>query len=289
MLSNIGWIGLACLSALFAGLTSILAKVGLNHIDSSLATALRTIFVLFFSYVVVLFTGHFEQIYTLHLQTWFFLICSGLTTGLSWLCYFKALQIGDVNKVAAIDKCSTVLTMILALIFFHEKLTWLKILSMILILIGTMLMLEKQKHITRDEKKSWLVYACGSAFFASLTAIVSKIGMININSHLGTMIRTFVVLIMAWLMVFIQGNQKDLYNIKRKNILFIVLSAIATGLSWLCYFKALQLGDVSIVVPIDKLSIVVTFLFSVLFLKEQVTKKSLLGLIFIIGGTLLLV
>ena len=282
------WVILACLSALFAGITAILAKIGLKDVDSSLATALRTIVVLFCAFVMVLIVGSFNQIKTIDFKTFILLMLSGLATGASWLCYFKALSIGDVNKVVPIDKTSTILTMILAFIIFQESLSLLKIISMIIMLIGTMLMIEHKKSVTTNEKSTWLMYACGSAIFASLTTIIAKLGMSNIDSNLGTFIRTIFVLIMAWVMVFVQGSHHDIKKINNKNYLFLFLSGITTGLSWLCYYKALQLGDASIVAPIDKLSIVVTIIFSYFILKEKLTLKSLLGLGLIVLGTVLL-
>lgn len=288
MVENAGWVALALGSALFAGITSILAKIGLKNINSSLATALRTIIVLFFSWIMVLITDCQGQIKLIDGQTFLILAASGIATGASWLCYFRALQLGDVNKVASIDKSSTILTMILAVIFFNESLTLIKTAAMIIIMIGTCLMIEKNKEVMKPKNNNWFIYAFASAFFAALTSIIAKMGMTNINSNLGTFIRTVVVLIMAWVVVFVQGSISEIKEINQKNVIFLILSGIATGLSWLCYFKALQLGDASIVVPIDKLSIVVTVLFSVIVLKEAISKKIVLGLILIIGGTMIL-
>lgn len=288
MFENLSWIILALGSALFAGITAILAKVGLKNVNSTLATALRTIIVLLFSWIMVLVTNCQNQISLIGGWTFMILAASGIATGASWLCYFRALQLGDVNKVAPIDKSSTILTMILAFIFFNESLTLIKITAMIIIMIGTYMMIEKKKGVVKTKNNSWFIYALASAIFASLTSIIAKIGMANINSNLGTFIRTAVVLVMAWLVVFVQGGIREIKEINQKNIIFLVLSGIATGLSWLCYFKALQIGEASIVVPIDKLSIVVTVLFSVFILKESISKKAVIGLILIVIGTMML-
>ena len=283
------WIAFAFGSAIFAGVTSILAKIGIKNTDSTAATAVRTIIILFFSWVMVFVTGQFGGISDISGKTLTFLILSGLATGGSWLCYFKALQIGDVNKVTPVDKSSTVLTMLLAFIILGEELNLLKIVCIILIGAGTYLMIEKKKTDVKTTGKGWLFYAVLSAVFASLTSILGKIGISDVPSNLGTAIRTIVVLIMAWVMVFVTKKQDELKKIDRKSMLFICLSGLTTGLSWLCYYKALQDGQASIVVPIDKLSILVTVAFSYIVLKEKLTKKSFLGLVLITAGTLLLV
>lgn len=283
------WIAFAFFSALFAGATSILAKIGIKNIDSTAATAVRTIIILLFSWLMVLFTGQLGGITDISGKTFAFLILSGLATGGSWLCCFKALQIGDVNKVAPIDKSSTILTMLLAFIILGEEPTPMKVFCIILIGAGTYLMIEKKQPDKRNEGKGWLFYAVLSAVFASLTSILGKIGISGVASNLGTAIRTAVVLIMAWTMVFFTKKQGELKSIDRKSMVFICLSGITTGLSWLCYYKALQDGQASIVVPIDKLSILITIAFSRIVLKEQLTKKSSLGLVLITAGTLLLV
>ena len=282
------WIGLACLSALFAGVTAVLAKIGLKNVDSSLATALRTIIVLIFSWIMVLFAGTQEQLKYIDSNTVLVLCFSGIATGLSWLCYFKALQLGDVNKVTPIDKSSTILTMLLAFIFFDEKITMLKIISMIIMSLGTYMMIEKKQVVNKVTNNHWLLFALASALFASLTAIIAKIAMLNIDSNLGTFIRTAVVLIMAWGIVFYQQRYHTIKEITKKNWLFLFSSGITTGLSWICYYKALQLGEASIVVPIDKLSIIVTIIFSYFVLKESLSKKAVAGLILIVAGTMLL-
>lgn len=283
------WIAFAFGSAFFAGVTSILAKIGIKNTDSTAATAVRTIIILFFSWIMVFVTGQFGGINNISGKTLTFLILSGLATGGSWLCYFKALRIGDVNKVTPVDKSSTVLTMLLAFIILGEELSLLKIICIVLIGAGTYLMIEKKETDKQTTGKGWLFYAVLSAVFASLTSILGKIGISGVPSNLGTAIRTIVVLIMAWVMVFVTKKQGELKKIDRKSMLFICLSGLTTGLSWLCYYKALQDGQASIVVPTDKLSILVTVAFSCIVLKEKLTKKSLLGLVLITVGTLLLV
>lgn len=282
------WILYAFGSAFFAGITAILAKIGIKNTDSNLATAIRTIVILIFSWLMVFIVGSFNTITELTTKTIIFLILSGLATGLSWLCYFKALQIGNVNKVTPIDKSSTILTMVLAIIFLGEKITILKVISIILIGIGTYLMIEKKKDNKQSKDNKWLLYAFGSAIFASLTSILGKIGIEGVESNLGTAIRTIVVLVMAWIVVFVTKKQSEIKNIDKRSWEFLLLSGLTTGLSWLCYYKALQEGEASIVVPIDKLSIVITIAFSYIILKEKLNKKSILGLIGIIIGTLLL-
>lgn len=282
------WILYAFGSAFFAGITAILAKIGIKNTDSNLATAVRTIVILIFSWLMVFIVGSFNTINELTIKTIIFLILSGLATGLSWLCYFKALQLGNVNKVTPIDKSSTILTMVLAMIFLGEKITFLKFISIILIGIGTYLMIEKKKDNKQAKDNKWLLYAFGSAIFASLTSILGKIGIEGVESNLGTAIRTIVVLVMAWIVVFVTKKQSEIKKIDKRSWKFLLLSGLTTGLSWLCYYKALQDGEASIVVPIDKLSIVITIVFSYFILKEKLSKKSMLGLIGIIVGTLLL-
>ena len=282
------WILFAFGSAIFAGLTSILAKCGIKKTDSTVATAVRTVIVLIFSWIMVFLTGSQSQIRSIDNKTLIFLILSGLATGASWLCYFKALQLGDINKVVPIDKSSTVLTILLAFLFLHEKISAPKAAGVILIAIGTFLMIEK-KASEKDKKpegKSWLLYAFLSAIFASLTAILGKLGISGVESNLGTAIRTGVVLVRAFLMVFVTGKQSKIKEIPGREFLFIILSGFATGGSWLCYYKALQDGLASVVVPIDKLSILVTVAFSYFVFHEKLTKKSALGLTLIVAGTL---
>lgn len=283
------WIFFAIGSSFFAGITSILAKCGIKKTDSDVATAIRTIVVLLFSWFMVLITGTWSGIMLVDGKTLLFLLLSGFATGASWLCYFHALQKGDINKVVPIDKSSTVLTILLALIFLKEGLTWAKAISVILIGVGTMLMITvKESGQEGKNGNGWLIYAVLSAVFASLTAILGKVGIEGIDSNLGTAIRTTVVLVMAWLMVLIRGKQNEIKKIEKKELGFIILSGFATGASWLCYYRALQNGPASVVVPIDKLSILVTISFSWIVFHERLTKKSAFGVIFITIGTLLL-
>ncbi len=283
------WVIFAFASALFAGLTAILAKCGIRKTDSDAATAIRTIVVLLFSWLMVWIVGSGPTVTSLSAKTWIFLILSGLATGGSWLCYFRALQQGDVNKVVPIDKSSTILTILLALIFLGEPVSWLKGLAILFIGAGTFLMIEK-KSVSGEkrEKKSWLIYAVLSAVFASLTSILGKIGINGVESNLGTAIRTGVVLVMAWLIVLVKGKQHTLRSVPQKELVFLILSGLATGGSWLCYYKALQDGLASVVVPIDKLSILVSIGFSALVFKEHLSKKAALGLGLIVAGTLLM-
>ena len=282
------WILYAFGSAFFAGITAILAKIGIKNTDSNLATAIRTIVILLFSWLMVFIVGSFNTITELSNKTIVFLILSGLATGLSWLCYFKALQLGNVNKVTPVDKSSTILTMILAMIFLGEKITVLKVICILLIGIGTYLMIEKKEDTKQAKDNKWLYFALGAAFFASLTSILGKVGIEGVESNLGTAIRTIVVLVMAWIVVFVTKKQGEIKNIDKKSWIFLILSGLTTGLSWLCYYKALQDGEASVVVPIDKLSILVTIAFSYFILKEKLNKKTIFGLILIVTGTLLL-
>lgn len=283
------WILYAFGSAFFAGITAVLAKIGIKNVNSHLATALRTVVVLAFAWLMVVVVGSGGQIGSLSAHTWTFLVLSGLATGASWICYFRALQLGDVNKVAPIDKSSTVLTMILAFLFLGEPFSANMLIGMVLILSGTLLMIQKKKtEAPAAGGKSWLVWAVASAVFASLTAILGKVGIQGVESNLGTAIRTVVVLALAWGIVFARGLQKQISVIDGKSWLFLALSGLATGLSWLCYYRALQMGSASLVAPIDKLSILVTVLFSYLFLKEKLSCRAVVGLALLTGGTLLL-
>ena len=282
------WVLFAFGSAMLAGLTSVLAKCGIKKTDSTVATAIRTIVVLIFSWLMVFVVGSQETISAIGGRTLLFLVLSGLATGASWLCYFKALQLGDVNKVVPIDKSSTVLTILLAAIFLQEGVSLTKGIGVVLIAVGTFLMIEKKQSGGETKSAAWLWYALGSAVFASLTAILGKVGISGVESNLGTAIRTGVVLLMSWVMVFVTGKQGALKAIPKNELFFICLSGLATGGSWLCYYKALQDGPASVVVPIDKLSILVTVLFSYLVFREKLTKKSALGLAGIVAGTLLI-
>lgn len=284
------WILFAVGSSFFAGITAILAKCGIRKTDSDVATAIRTVVVLLFSWLMVLVTGAWTPDTRISGKTLLFLILSGFATGASWLCYFRALQKGDINKVVPIDKSSTVLTILLALIFLHEGLTWVKVVSILLIGVGTMLMISKKESDNEEKKQggSWLLYAVLSAVFASLTAILGKVGITDINSNLGTAIRTTVVLLMAWLMVCVTGKQHQIRGIEKKELAFIALSGIATGASWLCYYRALQDGPASVVVPIDKLSMLITIAFSYIVFHEKLSRKAAVGVVSITAGTLLL-
>lgn len=287
------WVAFACGSAFFAGITAILAKCGIREADSTVATAIRTIVVLAFAWVMVAVVGSSGQIGSITPMTWAFLGLSGLATGASWLCYFKALQLGDVNKVVPIDKSSTVLTMLLAFLLLGEPLSWVSVVAMVLILAGTLMMIERKPAAPSagapSKGGSWLVFAVLSAVFASLTAILGKVGIEGVESNLGTAIRTIVVLVMSWVMVAVTGKAGTVRAVPRRELLFICLSGLATGASWLCYYKALQDGLASVVVPIDKLSILVTIAFSHLVFGEKLTARSGVGLALIVAGTLLMV
>ena len=281
------WILFAFGSAFFAGITAILAKCGIRKTDSTVATAVRTIVVLLFSWLMVFVVGSQDQLGSIDPNTWLFLILSGLATGASWLCYFRALQLGDINKVVPVDKSSVILTMLLAFLFLQEPITPFGGIGVVLIAAGTFLMIEKKDVEQKEgQKKSWFLYAAGSAIFASLTSILGKIGISGVESNLGTAIRTAVVLLMAWVMVFVAGKTGEVRKIPKNELGFICLSGIATGASWLCYYRALQDGLASIVVPIDKLSILVTVAFSYFVFHERLSKKSAIGLVLIVAGTL---
>ncbi|WP_075718033.1 EamA family transporter [Roseburia sp. 499] len=285
------WIFFAAGSAVFAGATAILAKVGVKNTDSDVATALRTLVVLLFSWLMVFVTDSYIPLESVSEKNLLLLVLSGIATGASWLCYFKALQLGDVNKVTPIDKTSTVLTMILAFFFLGESLTMVMFIGMVGILTGTMLMIEKKEVTDRQKEKGnslWLIYAVLSAVFASLTSILGKLGMEGIPSNYGTAVRTCVVLVMAWIVVFLQKKQAKVRGIEKKSWIFLVFSGVTTGLSWLCYYRALQEGPASIVVPIDKLSVLITIVFARIFLKEKLTKKAVVGLMVLVAGTLVL-
>lgn len=283
------WLMFAVGSALFAGLTSILAKCGIRKTDSTVATAIRTIVVLIFSWAMVFLVGSQDRLGSIGGKTLLFLVLSGLATGASWLCYFRALQLGDINKVVPIDKSSTVLTILLAALLLGEGIGLTRGLGVVLIAAGTLLMIEKKAGETgKTEGTAWLWYALGSAVFASLTAILGKVGISGVESNLGTAIRTGVVLVMSWVMVFVAGKQPALKAIPKRELGFIYLSGLATGGSWLCYYRALQDGPASLVVPIDKLSILVTVLFSYVVFHEKLSRRSALGLVLLVGGTLVM-
>ena len=280
------WLFYAIGSAFFAGVTSILAKCGIRKTDSTVATAVRTIVILVFSWIMVFVAGSQNQITGISGRTLLFLILSGAATGASLLCYFKALQIGDINKVVPIDKSSTVLTILLALIFLQEGISLPKAAAVAVIAAGIFLMIEKKDvQETKSGRGGWFLYAAGSAFFASLTAILGKIGITGVESNLGTAIRTCVVLVMAWLMVLATGKQGEVKKIGRKELAFICCSGIATGASWLCYYRALQEGPASVVAPVDKLSVLVTVAFSYFVFGEKLGKKEAAGLALLTAGT----
>ena len=281
------WIIMAVLSALFAGLTSILAKCGIRKTDSDVATALRTIVVLLFSWIMVFIIGSVNTIAQITPKSLLFLILSGIATGASWICYFKALSVGDVNKVVPVDKSSTVLTVLLAIILFSEtNHIAVKLVGTVLLAVGIFLMIEKKKADAKQTKVLWLPYAIGSAVFAALTSILAKVGIEGVESNLATAIRTGVVLVMAWLIVLIKDKQKQLKSLDKKELGFIALSGLATGGSWLCYYYAIQNGVVSVVVPIDKMSVVVTVVFSYFVFKEKLSRKAIIGLALMVIGTL---
>ena len=283
------WFGFAVGSAFFAGITSILAKCGIKRTDSDVATAIRTIVVLIFAWIMVVVTGTGSVITSISARTMTFLILSGIATGASWLCYFKALQLGDVNKVVPIDKSSTVLTILLAFIILGENISVWKLIGIIGIGAGTFLMIQKKDSAgEKKTEKGWFIYAVLSAVFASLTSILGKIGISGVDSNLGTAIRTVVVLFMAWIVVFVKGKQCEVKKVEKKELVYIVLSGIATGSSWLCYYRALQTGPASVIVPIDKLSILISIAFSYVVFKEKLSKKAFAGLVLIVAGTLVM-
>lgn len=282
------WLIFAIGSAFFAGITAILAKCGIKQTDSTVATAVRTVVVLLMSIMMVLIAGSAGTITQVSGKTWLFLVLSGLATGGSWLCYFKALQIGNVNKVVPVDKSSTVLAMLLALIFLHEEISLTKCIGIMAVSAGIFLMIEKKQVNEERHGACWLPFAVMSAVFAALTSILGKIGIDGVESNLGTSIRTAVVLVMAWLMVIVTRKTHEVRKIPPKEFLFICLSGLATGASWLCYYKALQDGPASVVVPVDKLSILVTVLFSWVVFHEKLSVRSLIGLVVLTAGTLIM-
>ena len=285
------WIAFAFGSAFFAGVTSILAKSGIRKTESTVATAIRTIIVLIFSWIMVFITGSQNQLGSIGGKTLLFLILSGIAAGTSWLCYFKALQLGDINKVVPIDKSSTVLTILLAVLLLGEPIGLFQGIGVLLMGAGTFLMIEKKAETNGAsvQGKGWMLYAFGSAIFASLTSILGKIGIEGVESNLGTAIRTAVVLVMAWIMVLVTGKAEAVREIPGKELSFICLSGLATGGSWLCYYRALQDGLASVLVPIDKLSILVTVAFSWLVFHEKLTVRSGWGLVLIVAGTLAMI
>lgn len=283
------WILMACLSAVFAGLTAILAKCGIRKTDSDLATAIRTMVVLLFAWTMVLVVGSADTITAIAPKSLLFLLLSGAATGASWICYFKALSVGDVNKVVPVDKASTILTILLAILLFGETdHLAVRMTGVAMLTVGIFMMIEKKDAKQPAKGGNWLIYAVLSAVFAALTSVLAKIGITGVESNLGTAVRTGVVLIMAWGIVFAKGKQRLLENIDDKELVFIILSGIATGASWLCYYYAIQNGIVSVVAPIDKLSIVITIAFSRIVFKEKLSKKALTGLLLMVSGTLIM-
>lgn len=286
------WMAYAIGSAIFAGVTAILAKLGVEKTDSNVATAIRTGVVLVFAWLMVFVVGSQGQLANIDAKTAFFLIVSGLCTGASWLCYFRALQLGRIDQVVPVDKSSIVLTVVLAFIVFGEPVSGFSVVGIILIALGTFLMIEKKQdeesQSNKPTKQSWLIFAIGAAVFASLTTILGKVGIEGVESNLGTAIRTIIVLVMAWVVVAVSGKAHEARSIPRKELIFICLSGVATGASWLCFFRALQEGPASVVVPIDKLSIVVSIAFAYFVFGEKLTKRSGIGLAAIVAGTLLM-
>lgn len=284
------WLIAAILSAVFAGLTAILAKCGIKKTDSDVATAIRTVVVLIFAWVMVFVVGSAKEITSIETKPLIFLLLSGLATGASWICYFKALSMGDVNKVVPIDKSSTILSVLLAIICFGEtEQLAVKLIGTAILAVGIFMMVEKKQNGQKEEHRAWMIYAVLSALFAALTSILAKIGISGVESNLGTAIRTGVVLLMAWIIVFAKGKQRQIRTLDKKEFVFIALSGIATGASWLFYYYAIQNGIVSVVVPIDKLSIVFTVAFSFFVFKEKLSRKAFAGLALMVVGTLLMV
>ena len=284
------WLIAAILSAVFAGLTAILAKCGIKKTDSDVATAIKTVVVLIFAWVMVFVVGSAETITSIETKPLIFLLLSGLATGASWICYFKALSMGDVNKVVPIDKSSTILSVLLAIICFGEtEQLAVKLIGTAILAVGIFMMVEKKQSERKEESRVWMIYAVLSALFAALTSILAKIGVSGVESNLGTAIRTGVVLLMAWIIVFAKGKQQQIRTLDKKELVFISLSGIATGASWLFYYYAIQNGIVSVVVPIDKLSIVFTVAFSYFVFKEKLSRKAFAGLALMVVGTLLMV
>lgn len=283
------WLAAAILSSVFAGLTAILAKCGIKKTDSDVATAIRTVIVLIFSWLMVFVVGSAGTITQISSRSLLFLVLSGAATGASWICYFKALSLGDVNKVVPIDKSSTILSVLLAIICFGEtEHLLIKLISTALLGIGILLMVEKKAQGNEVTDRSYILYAIGSAVFAALTSILGKMGITGVESNLGTAIRTVVVLIMVWVIVFMKGKQSQLRHLDQKELIFLFFSGIATGASWLCYYYAIQNGVVSIVVPIDKMSILLTIAFSYFVFGETLSKRAAAGLCLMTVGTLIM-
>ena len=280
------WIIYALLASFFAGITAVFAKMSVSDIDSSFSSSLRTIVILVFFLILVMFKDLFNQINVIDTKTFIFLVLSGISTTLLWIFYFKALKLGNVNSVASIDKTSIVITLLLSSIFLSEKITLVKIISSILIIGGTFIMNKKD---SKEKDNKWLIYAILTAIFTSTTTIFGKIGLEKINTILSTLIRTFIVFILIWLYVLFTKKYKDYKKLKLNDIKYIILSGLTTGLSWLCYYAALQKGQASLVFPIEKLNIVFTVIFSCILLKEKINKKEIVGLSSIVIGTIILI
>lgn len=281
---------LALLAALFAGLTSILAKIGIEDVNSNLATAIRTVIVLIVAFIIVVITGVWDTVNDISNKALLFLVLSGLTTGLSWLSFFKALQIGVVSKVIAIDKSSVVLTIALSFIILKEPATLFVISGGVIIAIGTLVLVGRKKEEQKGKvTQSYIFLALMASIFAALTSVLAKIGIEGVDSNVATLIRTVVIIVFAWAVVFFQGTHKEIKRIRKKSFLFLILSGLATGLSWLCYFAAIALGNVSVVAPIDKFSVVITMVLSFIFLKEKPEKNTIIGAVIITLGTVLLI
>lgn len=280
------WILAAIGSAFFAGVVSILAKLSIKTTDSDVATAIRTFVVLVFAWTAAAVAGSLDTIAQLSGKTWMFLILSGAATGGSWICYFKALSVGDVNKVVPVDKSSAVLASLMAIILFAEvKNLAVKLVCIVAILLGTLLMIEKKDDVRASSGQAWLPYAVLAAVFAALTSVLGKVGIDGVESNLGTAIRTCVVLAIAWAIVAGKGKLALVRQIDGRELGCLVLSGIATGASWLCYYFAIQTGVVSVVIQIDKLSILVSLIFARLVFDERLTAKGRIGLALLVVGT----
>lgn len=281
------WIVYAVLSAIAAGITTIFLKKGIHTTNTNVALALRTLVVLIFSIVIVLIIGSYKEIYYINTKTWVFLILSGFSTGAGWYYYYKALQIGNVKNVSPLSKSSLVLTIILSFILLNEKITLLKIISLIIITLGTYYIIDYKKTEEKKENNNkWIIYALLSLIFSALTPIFGKIGIENVESNLGTSIRVFVVVISAWLILFIKKKYKEIKNINKSEIKYIIISGITGGSSWLLYYKALQNGITSAVAAIDKLSVLVAVILSYFIFNEKMKVKEVIGLILILIGTI---
>lgn len=283
------WLVAAVLSAVFAGITAILSKCGIKNTNSDVATAIRTSVVLVFAWLIVFATGAYKTLAAISVKSWVFLILSGLATGASWICYFKALSLGEVSKVAAVDKSSVVLSVLFAIIIFPDERTlwWVKLICLALLAAGTFLMTDIKRGGAQG-RFLWLIFALLSAVFAAATSLLAKAGIENVNSNAATAIRTCVVLVMAWLIVVCRKELRCVKEVKGRELVFLVLSGIATGASWLCYYYAIAKGQVSVVVPVDKLSILITVAFSLIVFKEKLSLKAWLGLGLLTAGTVLM-